>query len=93
MAKPGSVESVGMDATWEALAADAPTSRELTDAVWPQGVAASAAALGSLDQLDVRLASYEARVSENLEAVTAQMVAAMGSARQASVDAKERDHA
>jgi hypothetical protein len=93
LAQPGSVESVGMDASWEALAADAPTSKELTQAVWPHGVAESADSLAALDSLDLRLETYEARVSENLETVTAQMVTALGSAHRVNGAAKERDHA
>ena len=93
LAQPGSVDSVGNDATWEALAADAPTTREMTEAVWPHGRVESAASLSQLDSLDLRLESYEARVAENLEAVTAQMVTALGSAHRSSRATKERDHA
>lgn len=93
LAQPGSVDSVGIDATWEALAADAPTSKELTDAVWPGHEAVAPASLTTLDALDRRLASYEARVSDNLEDVTAQMVVAMGAARRDSVGSGQWDHA
>ncbi len=93
LAQPGSVDSVGNDATWEALAADAPTTRELTEAVWPHGRDESTAALAELDRLDARLESYEVRVAENLEEVTAQMVSVLGTAHRTQTAAKERDHA
>jgi len=67
-----------MDVTFEALAADAPTSRELAAAIWPGGSRASANNLDELTALGARLESYEARVSETLDTVTAQMVQAMG---------------
>jgi len=93
LAQPGSVEAVGIDATWEALAADAPTSRELTEAVWPDGESLAPSALSALSSLDQRLASYEARLSDNVEDVTAQMVAALGAAHRDTHAPQERDHA
>ena len=93
IAQPGSVESVGIDATWEALAADAPTSRELAEAVWPEGESVPPSTLAVLTHLDQRLASYEARLSHNVESVTAQMVAALGAAHSRGGDSKEHDHA
>lgn len=93
LAQPGTVDSVGIVASWEALAADAPTSRELSDAVWPQGDAPSVASLEELASLEKRLATYESRVAQNLDAVTTSMVAVMGAAQRTVGTAKERDHA
>jgi len=75
---PDPLAATGMDVTFEALAADAPTSRELAAAIWPGGSRASANNLDELTALGARLESYEARVSETLDTVTAQMVQAMG---------------
>lgn len=68
-------------AAWEALAADAPTSRELADVIWPGGEKATADLIQRLDQIDSRLDSYERRLSANLEDVTADMIDAMSAAR------------
>lgn len=75
---PDPLAATGMDVTFEALAADAPTSRELAAAIWPSGSRASASNLDEITALDARLKSYEARVSETLDLVTLQMVKAMG---------------
>ena len=85
IAFPGETGAIDLDAAWEALAADAPTSKELADALWteaPEGIPSS---IDRIDALVVRLESYEARVSENLETVTADVVRAMGEAHRASV--------
>lgn len=74
------LESLALDEAWEALAADAPTPAELSDALWPDAESASPRAVEALTRLDARLQSYEERVSENLETVTAQMVTALGNA-------------
>lgn len=85
IAFPGETGSIDLDAAWEALAAGAPTSKELAAAIWtdvPEGIP------GSIDRIDAlaeRLLSYEARVSENVETVTADVVKAMGEAHRASV--------
>ena len=74
-----------LDAAWEALAADAPTSSELAAAIWteaPEGIPGS---IDRIDALVARLLSYEARVSENAETVTADVVKAMGEAHRASM--------
>jgi hypothetical protein len=70
-----------MEAAWEALAADAPTSSELADVIWPGGDSATADLVQRLDEVDKRLDSYERRLSANLEGVTAGMIDAMGAAR------------
>ena len=85
MAFPGETGAIDLDAAWEALAADAPTSRELAAAIWseaPEGIPGS---IDRIDALVARLHSYEARVSENAETVTADVVKAMGEAHRASV--------
>lgn len=84
---PDPLAATGMDVTFEALAADAPTSSELTAAIWPDGNRASANNLDELSALDARLESYEARVNETLDTVTAQMVKAMGDAHGARMRA------
>ncbi len=84
-APPGETGAVDLDSAWEALAADAPTSAELSAAIWtdePQRIPGS---IERIDALTLRLESYEARVSENLETVTADVVKAMGEAHRASV--------
>ncbi len=68
-------------ATWEALASDAPTSEELAAVIWPGNERATADLIQRLDEIDMRLGSYERRLSANLEGVTAEMVDAMGAAR------------
>lgn len=74
---PDPLADTGMDVTLEALAADAPTSRELAATIWPGGTRASGTNLEEITALDARLATYEARVSETLDLVTAQMVKTM----------------
>jgi hypothetical protein len=93
LASPTHLGDVGLDAAWEALAADAPTPRELQSAVWPERGEVAAGSIEALDALDARLESYEARVSENLDTVTAQMVEAMGTAHRAQQSLRERDSA
>lgn len=80
------LETLGLDDAWEALAADAPTPAELSEAIWPGPPTVTPRSVESLAALDARLQSYEERVSENLETVTAQMVRAMGYAH--GVDAR-----
>lgn len=70
--------SLGIDDAWEALAADAPTPEELTGAIWPDLSSYTPRGVENLTRLDARLQSYEERVSDNLETVTAQMVRALG---------------
>ncbi|WP_152650528.1 hypothetical protein [Demequina aurantiaca] len=82
---PDPLAAGGMDVTLEALAADAPTSKELAETIWPRGSGATACDLDELSDLDKRLESYEARVSETLDTVTTQMVKAMGDARDGGV--------
>lgn len=69
---------LGLADAWEALAADAPTTSELSQAVWPHPQGATPSSVEALTSLDTRLESYETRVAENLETVTAQMVKALG---------------
>jgi hypothetical protein len=88
MTCPDPLAATGMDVTFDALAADAPTSRELAHALWPGGNRASANNLDELSALDARLKSYEARVSETLDTVTTQMVKAMGDAQRNGVTAE-----
>ena len=72
-------DPVGTDETaWHALATDAPTTLELTSAVWPDVHEVSLADLDALDALNARLDHYEARLSATLDTVTAHMVEAMG---------------
>lgn len=85
IAFPGETGAIDLDAAWEALAAGAPTSSEIAAAIWtevPEGIPGS---IDRIDALTVRLLSYEARVSENVETVTADVVKAMGEAHRASV--------
>ena len=70
--------SLGLDDAWEALVADAPTPEELTGEIWPDASGHTPTSAESLTRLDARLQSYEERVSDNLETVTAQMVRALG---------------
>jgi len=72
---------VNAEAAWDALAADAPTSRELAAVIWPGSERATADLIERLDEIDSRLGSYERRLSANLEDVTADMIDAMGAAR------------
>lgn len=92
LVQPEGIGGIDLDSTWEALAADAPTVRELSAAVWPLGPASTTETITQLDTLDSRLEHYEARVADNLEAVTAHMVAAM-SAVEGSAKTRERDFA
>ncbi|WP_084124889.1 hypothetical protein [Demequina sp. NBRC 110054] len=85
LARPGGAEALVLDDIWEALAADAPSARELVSAVWPEAGAVAPGSIEELDALDVRLEAYEARVAENLETVTALMVKAMGEAHRRDV--------
>ena len=85
LARPDGGEGLGLEAAWEALAADAPTSRELEAAVWPERTRVTPGSIEGLDMLDARLDTYEARVAENLETVTAQMVKVMGEAHRQDV--------
>ena len=78
------LDSLGLDDAWEALAADAPTPAELAAAVWPDATIATPSSVEALSALDARLKSYEERVSDNLETVTAQMVRALGDAHRAA---------
>ncbi len=70
-----------LDTTWEALAADAPTERELSAVIWPEETLPTVGRLEAIDAIDSRLDSYERRLSANLEVVTVRMVDAMGAAR------------
>ncbi|WP_152649167.1 hypothetical protein [Demequina flava] len=72
------LDRLGLADAWEALAADAPTSGELSDAVWPEPPSATPSSVETLAALDSRLESYETRVARNVETVTAQMVKALG---------------
>ncbi len=72
---------MNIEAAWEALAAGAPTSNELSALIWPGGEKATADLVQRLEEIDARLGSYERRLSGNLECVTADMIDAMGAAR------------
>ncbi|WP_152649939.1 hypothetical protein [Demequina globuliformis] len=78
LADADELDRLGLADAWEALAADAPTSTELAGSVWPEPPSATPSSVETLVALDSRLESYETRVEENLEAVTAQMVKALG---------------
>ncbi|WP_084039162.1 hypothetical protein [Demequina sp. NBRC 110053] len=84
LADVAELERLGMDDAWEALAADAPTTAELSAAVWPAAETSTPTSVESLANLDARLKSYEDRVSDNLEMVTRQMVSALGQQRRVS---------
>lgn len=86
------LDSLGIDDAWEALAADAPTPEELTGAIWPDGSAHTPGGIENLSRLDARLQSYEERVSDNLETVTAQMVKALGEAQRSSAQIYGGEH-
>ncbi|NTV40438.1 MAG: hypothetical protein HGA51_10870 [Demequinaceae bacterium] len=88
IAFPGETGAVDLDAAWEALAADAPTSRELAEAIWTEAPVGIPGSIDRIDALVARLLSYEARVSENAETVTADVVKAMGEAHRASMALK-----
>jgi hypothetical protein len=85
VAFPGETGAIDLDAAWEALAADAPTSSELAAAIWTEAPDGIPGSIDRIDALVARLLSYEARVSENAETVTADVVKAMGEAHRASV--------
>jgi len=85
IAFPGETGAIDLDAAWEALAADAPTSSELAAAIWTDESEGIPGNIDRVDALLVRLDSYEARVSENLETVTADVVNVMGEAHRASM--------
>lgn len=87
LSPPGETGAVDLDSAWEALAADAPTSRELADCLWGDTSHVVPSNIERIDALTSRLASYEARVNENLEIVTAAMVEAMGAEHRADVRA------
>lgn len=93
MAPPGETGAVDLAAAWEALAADAPTSRELAECLWGDTTPPTPGSIQRIDALIVRLSSYEARVSENLESVTVAMVEAMGSDYRAQMRAGRMSHA
>lgn len=78
------LDRLGVADAWEALAADAPTSGELADAIWPEGMSATPSSVEALVALDTRLESYETRVARNVETVTAQMVKALGEQHQSA---------
>lgn len=82
---PGETGAIDLDAAWEALAADAPTSTELAQAIWTDAEDGIPGSIERIDALAARLTSYEARVSENLETVTADVVTAMSEAHRASI--------
>lgn len=92
LARVEDMERLGLDDAWEALAADAPTASELADAVWEGAEESPTASVETLAALDARLESYEARVSDNMENVTAQMVKAWGDQQPASVVAAGGEH-
>jgi len=85
IAFPGETGAIDLDAAWEALAADAPTSSELAAAIWTEAPVGIPSNIDRIDALIARLESYEARVSENLETVTADVVNVMGEAHRASM--------
>lgn len=77
LARPAEPAATGLDLSWEALAAGAPTPAELSMMLWPEAGGYGPDALARLDSLDERLAAFEARVASTLDTVTAQMVRAM----------------
>lgn len=92
LACPDPLAVGGMDVTSDALAADAPTSQELAETIWPPETSPTAGNLEGLTSLEARLKSYEARVSETLDNVTAQMVHAMGEAHRNGVRKQDGKH-
>lgn len=80
LAQPEPLAADGLESALQALSADAPTSRELVGAVWPDAMASTPATLDHLDGLDARLERYEALLGDSLDTVTAQMVSALGRA-------------
>lgn len=93
LAPPGETGAVDLAAAWEALAADAPTSRELAECLWGGSDPVLPSSIDRIDTLIARLSSYEARVSENLETVTAAMVEAMGADYRAIARSNRLTHA
>jgi hypothetical protein len=93
LAPPGETGAVDLDAAWEALAADAPTSTELAECLWGGTVAAPPSSIDRIDALMARLGAYEARVSGNLETVTTAMVEAMRAERADQPQAGRMTHA
>jgi hypothetical protein len=86
------LERLGVDDAWEALAADAPTTAELAGSVWPEMWTSTPSSVEALVSLDARLKSYEERVGDNLEMVTAQMVTALGQQRRVRPHAGGGEH-
>lgn len=70
--------ATSLDAAWEALLADAPTSSELASVMWPEGDHPSPSSLQRIEAIDARLDSYETRLRANLDAVTQHMAEIMG---------------
>ncbi|WP_156162175.1 hypothetical protein [Demequina iriomotensis] len=89
VAEPIGAGNAGLELSWEALAAGAPTTSELSGAVWPEGSALSFGTLEELDDLDARLAAYESRVASTLDNVTGQMVRAMARAHAVEMEIEE----
>ncbi len=83
LSPPGETGAIDLDSAWEALAADAPTSRELAACLWGDAVEGPPGSIERIDAYLVRLSSYEARVSDNLNTVTTAMVEAMGAEHRA----------
>lgn len=90
---PGETGAVDLDAAWEALAADAPTSTELAECLWGDTPAPAPSSIDRIDALIARLGAYEARVSGNLETVTTAMVEAMRAERIEQPSAGRMTHA
>ncbi len=80
LARPEITGDAGLDLSWEALAAGAPTGDELSRALWPDGATLSVSTVDDLDRLDAGLEAYETRVAATLDNVTAQMVRALADA-------------
>ncbi len=93
LARPEAVASTGLDAAYDALAADAPNSTELAAAVWPDSATFATGDLASLDGIDARLDTYERLLSETLDSVTALMIDALGRAHHGHAEARESEHA
>ncbi|WP_062381415.1 hypothetical protein [Demequina pelophila] len=81
LARPEAGGGGGLEISWEALAAGAPTTAELEEAVWPEERGWGPSTLDDLDELDTRLAAYETRTADSLDNVTAQMVHLLAAAR------------
>lgn len=88
VAPPGEIGAIDADAAWDALAADAPTSSELAKALWAGDESDFPGSIERIDALAARLEAYEARVTENLETVTAEMVKAMGDAHRSGQNSR-----